>query len=131
MQDIVEFGHRHQCGFHLGRAWEQFEHRRSDHTQGAFRPDEQVFEVITSVVFAQRVKLPPYAAIGQDHLKAEDEVPGIAELQDRGEHIYEDAEKAIEEKAEEIATLAKSQVDAVKGAISDGKNAYFKELKKA
>lgn len=56
---------------------------------------------------------------------------GIAELQDRGEHMYDDAEKAIEEKAEEIATLAKSQVDAVKGAISDGKNAYFKELKKA
>jgi gas vesicle protein len=56
---------------------------------------------------------------------------GIAELQDRGEHIYEDAEKAIEGKAQELASLAKSQVDAVKGAVNEGKGAYFKELKKA
>jgi len=56
---------------------------------------------------------------------------GIAELQDRGEHIYEDAEKAIEDKAEEIVSLAKSQVEAVKGAVNEGKSAYFKELKKA
>jgi gas vesicle protein len=56
---------------------------------------------------------------------------GIAELQNRGEGMYEEAEKAIEDKAQEIASLAKSQVEAVKGAVNEGKSAYFKELKKA
>jgi gas vesicle protein len=56
---------------------------------------------------------------------------GIAELQDRGEDMYEEAEKAIEDKTQDIVKLAKSQVDAVKGAVNEGKTAYFKELKKA
>ena len=55
----------------------------------------------------------------------------IAELQERGEGVYEEAEKAIEEKAQEIVDLAKSQADAVRGAINEGKAAYFKEIKKA
>ena len=56
---------------------------------------------------------------------------GIAELQERGESVYEEAEKAIEGRAQEIVDLAKSQVEAVKGAVNEGKSAYFKELKKA
>jgi len=53
----------------------------------------------------------------------------IGELQSRGEDIYEDAEKAIEKKTDEIGRVAKNQVDAVKEALNEGKAAYLKELK--
>jgi len=55
----------------------------------------------------------------------------IGELQKRGESVYEDAEKAIDKKAEELKKLAKGQVEAVKEALAEGKGAYLKELKKS
>ena len=56
---------------------------------------------------------------------------GIAELQKRGEGVYEDADKAIDKKTDEIKKLAKGQVEAVREAIAEGKGAYVKELKKS
>jgi gas vesicle protein len=55
----------------------------------------------------------------------------VAELQERGEGVYEEAEKALEKKAQEMVKIAKHQADAVKEAISEGKGAYLKELKKS
>lgn len=56
---------------------------------------------------------------------------GFNELQKRGEDVYEEMEKSVEDKAKELARLAKAQGDAVKEAFAEGKNAYLKEIKKA
>ena len=55
----------------------------------------------------------------------------IGELQERGEGVYDDAEKAIEQKAQDIVNLAKGQVGAVQSAVAEGKTAYLKELNKS
>jgi len=56
---------------------------------------------------------------------------GIAELQDKGEGYYEDAEKALKKATKDLTDSAKHQVDAVKEAIAEGTNTYKKELKKS
>lgn len=55
---------------------------------------------------------------------------GIGDLQSRGEGYYDDAAKALRDAADELSGAAKHQVDAVKEAFAEGKDAYRKELKK-
>lgn len=52
-------------------------------------------------------------------------------LQKAGEGMYDDTEKAIEEKAAELVKLAQSQVGAVKSALENGKETYIKQSKSA
>ena len=52
----------------------QFEHGSCDDTKGAFRTNEQVFEIVTRVVFQQMVHGANDGTIGQDDLQAQHQI---------------------------------------------------------
>ena len=65
------------------RFWKELQHRRSDHTECAFSPDEQVFEIVTRIIFAQSLEAIPHAAISQHHFEAQAQFARVT----IGEHI--------------------------------------------
>ena len=55
----------------LGR---ELNHRRRDHRERAFRSDQQVFEIIAGIVFAQLAEAVPDFAIGEHRFEAERQI---------------------------------------------------------
>ncbi len=62
----------------------QFQGRRGDHAQGAFRADEHLLEVVAAIVLVQDAHHLQHRAVGQHHFQAQHQGAGHAIAHDMG-----------------------------------------------
>ena len=64
-------GHAGKGGLHRTRPRHHPQYRGGNDAQRAFRPDEQIFQVVTGIVLLQLVEVVEHAAVGEHDLESE------------------------------------------------------------
>jgi gas vesicle protein len=54
----------------------------------------------------------------------------ITDLQERGSDAFDEVERTLHDKTQNLVGEAQSRVEAVKAAVQEGKAAYLREMKK-
>ena len=74
----IRSGDGNPCGRDMAGLWKQFQTRLGDNAKRPFGPDKQIAQVIAGIILAQFRKPVPHAAIGQNNLKPQHQIAGIA-----------------------------------------------------